>query len=260
MAGKRLIAEGGVPVIELKDVWKTYSMGEEKIHALRGFSITIHRNDYMSIVGPSGSGKSTLLHMLGLLDIPSQGQVLVDGKDISLMSENVRASLRGKKIGFVFQVFNLVPSLNALENVALPLMIQGIPRGEREEKAATVLKSLNMGDRLDHLPSELSGGQRQRVAVARALVNDPELILADEPTGNLDSKTGDELIKIFDNLHSQGRTLVIVTHDSDVARHAEEHVSILDGAVKEWQKVRGEKQPANTYLVESVRNHDKKKQ
>ncbi len=260
MAGKRLIAEGGVPVIELKDVWKTYEMGEEKIHALRGFSIAIHRNDYMSIVGPSGSGKSTLLHMLGLLDIPTKGQVLVEGEDISVMSENVRASLRGKKIGFVFQVFNLVPSLTALENVALPLMIQGIPRGEREEKAADVLKSLNMGDRLDHLPSELSGGQRQRVAIARALVNDPELILADEPTGNLDSKTGEDVIKIFDSLHSQGRTLVIVTHDADVAKHAEERVCILDGAVRDWQKGCGEKTPLNNYLEESVKNHDKKKQ
>lgn len=259
MAGKRLFAEGGVPVLELKDVWKTYTMGEEKIHALRGFSIAIHKNDYMSIVGPSGSGKSTLLHMLGLLDIPTTGQIFVDGEDISKTSEDHRAKLRGMKIGFVFQVFNLVPSLTALENVALPMMIQGIQKEEREEKAAKVLKSLNMGDRIDHLPSELSGGQRQRVAIGRALINDPELILADEPTGNLDSKTGDEVIKIFDELHSKGRTLVIVTHDADVAKHAEERVCILDGAVRDWQKGCGEKAPANGYLEENVKNHDTKK-
>jgi putative ABC transport system ATP-binding protein len=258
MAGKRLIAEGGTPVIELRDVWKTYEMGEEKIHALRGFSLSIHKNDYISIVGPSGSGKSTLLHMLGLLDIPSQGQIFVEGEDISKTSEDHRAKLRGMKIGFVFQVFNLVPSLTALENVALPMMIQGVSKTEREEKAAKVLNSMNMGDRLDHLPSELSGGQRQRVAIGRALVNDPELILADEPTGNLDSKTGEDVIKIFDNLHSQGRTLVIVTHDADVAKHAEERVCILDGAVRDWQKGCGDKSKPSEYLEENVKNHDNK--
>lgn len=221
-------------VLEMRNVWKTYTMGEEKIHALRDFSITIHRNDYMSIIGPSGSGKSTLLHMLGLLDVPSGGQVLINGMDISLMSENERAQARGMKIGFVFQVFNLVPSLTALENVALPMMIQGVPRKEREEKAAEILKGLNMGDRLNHLPSELSGGQRQRVAMGRALVNDPELILADEPTGNLDSKTGDEVVKLFDQLHEEGRTLVIVTHDLEVAEHADEQVHIRDGTVLKW--------------------------
>ncbi|MEM4272297.1 MAG: ABC transporter ATP-binding protein [Candidatus Bilamarchaeaceae archaeon] len=256
MAGKRMISEGGIPVLELKDVWKTYTMGEEQVHALRGFSIAIHKNDYMSIVGPSGSGKSTLLHMLGLLDVPTRGQVLVEGQDTSKMSENARARLRGKKIGFVFQVFNLVPALTALENVALPMMIQGVPKEEREEKAAQVLKSLNMGDRLGHLPSELSGGQRQRVAIGRALVNDPELILADEPTGNLDSKTGEEVIRIFDDLHSKGRTIVVVTHDAGVAKHAEERVCILDGAVKDWHRGCAEKAKAEEYLEESIRNHN----
>jgi len=222
------------PVLELRSVWKTYEMGQERIHALRDFNLMIDKNDYMSIVGPSGSGKSTLLHMLGLLDVPTKGRVFIDGKDISKLGADQLAVMRGKKIGFVFQVFNLVPSLTALENVALPMMIQSIPKREREEKAAEILKSLGMGDRLDHVPAELSGGQRQRVAMARALVNDPELILADEPTGNLDSKTGDEVVKIFDKLHKEGRTIVVVTHDADIAKHAKEQVYILDGTVKEW--------------------------
>lgn len=222
------------PVLELRDVWKTYSMGGEKIHALKEFSLEIHNNDYMSIVGPSGSGKSTLLHMLGLLDIPTRGHVILDGMDISRMSEDQRARARGMKIGFVFQVFNLVPSLSALENVALPLMIEGVKKREREKKASGILGKLGMGHRLDHLPSELSGGQRQRVAMARALVNDPELILADEPTGNLDSKTGEEVVKMFDSLHKEGRTIVVVTHDEGIAKHADERVYIVDGMVKEW--------------------------
>ncbi len=226
--------EKDLPILELKQVWKTYKMGEEKIHALRDFTLTIHHGDYMSIIGPSGSGKSTLLHMLGLLDVPTQGQVLIDGADVNLMSSDQLARVRGMKIGFVFQVFNLVPSLTAVENVALPMMIQGTPKKEREEKAAEILRGLNMGDRLDHLPSELSGGQRQRVAMARALVNDPELILADEPTGNLDSKTGDDVVRLFDTLHEEGRTLVIVTHDAEVAEHAEERVHIKDGTVLKW--------------------------
>ncbi|MBN2122566.1 ABC transporter ATP-binding protein [Candidatus Micrarchaeota archaeon] len=207
-------------------------MGEEEVHALCGFNLIVDDNDYMSIVGPSGSGKSTLLHMLGLLDVPTGGEIFIDGTPVSRLSENERATMRGKKIGFVFQVFNLVPSLTALENVALPMMIQGVSRQEREEKAARTLEGLGMGERLHHLPSELSGGQRQRVAMARALVNDPELILADEPTGNLDSKTGEEVVKLFDKLHKEGRTLIIVTHDPDIARHAKEQVHIRDGRVE----------------------------
>jgi putative ABC transport system ATP-binding protein len=223
------------PVLHLKNVWKTYTMGEEKIHALRDFNIMVDENDYMSIVGPSGSGKSTLLHMLGLLDVPTRGSVSMDGKDVSRMSTDQRAVLRGKKIGFVFQVFNLIPSLTALENVALPMMIQGIEKSEREEKAAKTLTRLGMGERLDHLPSELSGGQRQRVAMSRALINDPELLLADEPTGNLDSKTGQDVVKMFDQLHKEGRTIVVVTHDESIAKHADEQVYIVDGMVAEWK-------------------------
>lgn len=225
----------GNPVLELTNVWKTYEMGEEKVHALREFNLQVDPNDYMSIVGPSGSGKSTLLHMLGLLDVPTKGSVKIDGKDISKLSTDQRAVIRGKKIGFVFQVFNLVSSLTALENVALPMMIQGIPKEERENKAAEILTGLGMGERLDHLPMELSGGQRQRVAMSRALVNDPELILADEPTGNLDSKTGEEVVKIFDTLHKQGRTIVVVTHDNGIAKHAQEQVYIVDGMIKDWK-------------------------
>ncbi|MBD3398480.1 ATP-binding cassette domain-containing protein [Candidatus Micrarchaeota archaeon] len=223
------------PVLHLQDVWKTYTMGEEKVHALREFDLMIDDNDYMSIVGPSGSGKSTLLHMLGLLDVPTRGSVHIDGKDVSRMSTDERAVLRGKKIGFVFQVFNLVPSLTAVENVALPMMIQGAEKPEREEKAAKILDRLGMGERLHHLPSELSGGQRQRVAMSRALINDPELILADEPTGNLDSKTGQDVVALFDKLHKEGRTIVVVTHDESIAKHADEQVYIVDGMVKEWK-------------------------
>ena len=223
------------PVLELTNVWKTYEMGDEKVHALREFNLQIDPNDYMSIVGPSGSGKSTLLHMLGLLDVPTKGHVKIDGKDISRLSADERALIRGKKIGFVFQVFNLVSSLSALENVALPMMIQGIGKEERENKAAKVLDDLGMGDRLEHLPMELSGGQRQRVAMSRALVNDPELILADEPTGNLDSKTGEEVVRILDKLHKEGRTIVVVTHDQGIAKHADEQVYLVDGMVKDWK-------------------------
>ncbi|MBN2122295.1 ABC transporter ATP-binding protein [Candidatus Micrarchaeota archaeon] len=224
--------EGAGTVMELRNAWKTYRMGKEKVHALSDFSLKIHKNDYMTIVGPSGSGKSTLLHMLGLLDVPTRGSLLIGGRDISRMGIDERAIIRGRKIGFVFQVFNLVPSLTAIRNVALPMMIQGVPKQVREERAARILSSLGMGHRLDHLPSELSGGQRQRVAMARALVNDPELILADEPTGNLDSKTGEEVVKLFDKLHKDGRTLVVVTHDPSIARHGERTVWIKDGRIE----------------------------
>ncbi len=219
----------GSPVLQLEGIWKTYTMGGAEVHALRDFSMEVRAGEYISVLGPSGSGKSTLLHMMGLLDVPTKGQVLIDGIDVSEMGEDRRAGLRGKKIGFVFQVFNLVPSLTALENVALPLMIAGVRRDAREAKAAKALRELGMGDRLSHLPGELSGGQRQRVAIARALVNDPELVLADEPTGNLDTKTGDEVVRIFNELNAEGKTLIVVTHDEDIAEHAGRTVRIRDG-------------------------------
>ena len=219
----------GSPVLQLEGIWKTYTMGGAEVHALRDFSMEVRAGEYISVLGPSGSGKSTLLHMMGLLDVPTKGQVLIDGIDVSEMGEDRRAGLRGKKIGFVFQVFNLGPSLTALENVALPLMIAGVRRDAREAKAAKALRELGMGDRLSHLPGELSGGQRQRVAIARALVNDPELVLADEPTGNLDTKTGDEVVRIFNELNAEGKTLIVVTHDEDIAEHAGRTVRIRDG-------------------------------
>lgn len=222
-------------IIRLDRVCKFYRMGESRVDALRELSLTIHENDYMAIFGPSGSGKSTLLHIAGLLDIPSCGKVFVDGNDVSQLPENELARIRGKKVGFIFQVFNLVPSLTALENVALPMMIYDIPKYEREKRAEDLLRSLDMGNRLNHLPSELSGGQRQRVAIARSLANNPEVILADEPTGNLDSKTGDEVIEIFNQFHREGKTLVVVTHDPDIARNTDEIVRIRDGQIVEHE-------------------------
>lgn len=222
-------------IIRLESVWKTYTMGESPIHALRDFSLAVHEGDYMAIFGPSGSGKSTLLHMMGLLDVPTRGKIYVDEEDVSRLPENQLARIRGKKIGFIFQVFNLVPSLTALENVALPMMIYGVPKYEREKRAEELLVSLDMGNRLNHLPSELSGGQRQRVAIARSLANNPEVILADEPTGNLDSKTGEEVVEIFNRLDREGKTLVVVTHDPDIARNAEEIIRIRDGMLIEHE-------------------------
>lgn len=222
-------------LIRLENVCKYYQMGETKVEALKDFSMTIHENDYMAIFGPSGSGKSTLLHMMGLLDIPSSGKIFVDEVDVSEMPENQLARIRGKKVGFIFQVFNLVPSLTALENVALPMMIYDVPKYEREKRAEELLISLDMGNRMSHLPGELSGGQRQRVAIARSLANNPEVILADEPTGNLDSKTGEEVVEIFNRLHKEGKTLVIVTHDPDIARNSEEIVRIKDGQLLEHE-------------------------
>ncbi len=222
-------------IIRLENVCKFYQMGETKVEALKALSLAVHENDYMAIFGPSGSGKSTLLHMMGLLDVPSSGKVFIDEIDVSQMPENKLARIRGKKIGFIFQVFNLVPSLTALENVALPMMIYGVPKEEREKRAAKLLTSLDMGDRLKHLPSELSGGQRQRVAIARSLANNPEVILADEPTGNLDSKTGSEVVEIFNELHRQGKTLIVVTHDPDIARNTDEIVRIRDGQIVEHE-------------------------
>ena len=218
-------------ILELDDVWKTYTMGDVKVDALRGLSMKVMEKDYLSVMGPSGSGKSTLLHMVGLLDVPTKGEVLIDGEKVKTMSDDERADLRSNKLGFVFQVFNLVPSLTALENAALPLMIQGVPRAEREKKAEAVLVRIGMGDRVHHKPMELSGGERQRVAIARALVTDPAIILADEPTGNLDSKTGKEIIDLLDELNDEGRTIIVVTHDKEIAVRAERRIILRDGQV-----------------------------
>jgi putative ABC transport system ATP-binding protein len=220
-----------VPVLKLQDVSKKYVMGESTVYALREVNLDIHASEYTSILGPSGSGKSTMLHMLGLLDTPTTGKVFVDGIEVSRMSEDERAYIRGKKIGFVFQSYNLVNSLTAIENVMLPMIIYDVPKDVREERAYKLLEQLGMETRANHKPSELSGGQRQRVAIARALANDPSVILADEPTGNLDSKTGSEVVEIFNELNKKGKTLIVVTHDEDIAHNAKRIIRIKDGRI-----------------------------
>lgn len=228
-------------IVELEDVHKTYVMNDVVVHALRGVTLHVHKGEYVSILGPSGSGKSTLLHMMGLLDVPTKGKVYVDGVDSANMNEDEMAYVRGKKIGFVFQVFNLVPSLTALENVMLPMMIYDVDPEERKQKAYELLEQLDMENRALHKPMELSGGQRQRVAIARALANDPPIILADEPTGNLDSKTGDEVADIFDQLNLKGKTLIIVTHDEDIANHADRIIRIRDGKLHKLENTKRKK-------------------
>lgn len=219
-------------VLRLENIWKVYHMGEGvKVEALRGVNLAVRQNEFASILGPSGSGKSTLLHIIGLLDSPTSGKRFVDGTETSRMSEDEQARVRGRKIGFVFQTFNLVSSLTTIENVELPLLLQSIDPGTRKEKAARVLESVGLGERMDHFPNQLSGGQRQRVAIARALINDPEIVLADEPTGNLDSKTGHQILEIFKKLNKEGRTIVIITHDEYIAKVTDRIIRIRDGTV-----------------------------
>ena len=219
-------------VIELHDVWKTYPMGDTEVHALRGLDIHIKRKEFVSIVGPSGSGKSTLMNLVGCLDLPSKGHVYLDGKDISSLHESDLAQIRGRKIGFIFQTFNLIPTLTAQENVALPLLFQGVPEPQRLRRAAELLKLVDLENRMHHRPGELSGGQRQRVAIARALANDPEVILADEPTGNLDSKTGETIMHYINKLHrEEQKTIILVTHDAHLAKLGERVITLKDGKV-----------------------------
>lgn len=220
------------PVINIKDLSKTYVMGQTKVHALRGVDLTIDHNEYVALMGPSGSGKSTLMNLLGCLDSPTRGGYQLDGKDVAKMDDNELASIRNEKIGFVFQTFNLLPRQSTLENVALPLVYAGVSRSEREARAHEVLESVGLGDRTDHKPNELSGGQRQRVAIARALVNRPSIILADEPTGNLDTKTSIEIMEIFEQIQSRGNTVILVTHEPDIAEHAHRIVRLRDGEVE----------------------------
>ncbi|PIT84231.1 macrolide ABC transporter ATP-binding protein [Candidatus Micrarchaeota archaeon CG10_big_fil_rev_8_21_14_0_10_45_29] len=225
------MAKKGNIVLEMSGIRKAYQMGMVTVDALQGVDLVVHEGERLSITGPSGSGKSTLLHILGLLDRPSEGLMRIGGTDISTLSDNQLSYFRGKKIGFIFQAFHLVPSLSALGNVALPMMFYDVPREQREKRATEALESLGMGDRLHHLPSELSGGQRQRVAIARSLVNDPSILLADEPTGNLDSKSGEEVLKVFDDLHKDGRTLIVVTHDAHIANKSPRQVKLRDGRI-----------------------------
>ncbi|PTY08229.1 macrolide ABC transporter ATP-binding protein [Opitutaceae bacterium EW11] len=222
----------GSLVIEIDGVTKLYKMGTEIIHALRGIALKIHRNEYLAIMGPSGSGKSTLMNMLGCLDTPTAGHYEFNGKSVAHMEDDELAEIRNKEIGFVFQTFNLLPRSTALHNVELPLIYAGIPRQERLERAREALESVGLGGRMSHKPNELSGGQRQRVAIARALVNRPSIILADEPTGNLDSKTGVEIMDVFEQLYARGNTLIVVTHEEDIAQHARRIVRLRDGLIE----------------------------
>ena len=219
-------------LIETVDLWKTYVMGSEEIHALRGVSIQIERGEYVAIMGPSGSGKSTLMNLIGCLDTPSRGSYLLNGKQVGEMNDNELARIRNEEIGFVFQTFNLLPRATALRNVELPLVYAGIPAKDREARARGALETVELTSRTSHRPNELSGGQRQRVAIARALVNNPSILLADEPTGNLDSKTGVEIMGVFERLHRAGNTIVLVTHEADVAAYAYRTIHFRDGQVE----------------------------
>jgi len=216
-------------IIKLNNVHKDYLMGDSIIRALDGVDASVRKGDFIAIVGPSGSGKSTMMNMVGALDLATKGEIFLDGRDIEHLEESELAQIRGRKIGFVFQTFNLIPTLTALDNVMLPMLFQGISREERVNRGKELMKKVGLSERMYHLPSELSGGQRQRVAIARALANDPEVILADEPTGNLDSKTGKEILDMFIKLNKEGKTIIVVTHDSDIAKHARKVLKMKDG-------------------------------
>ncbi|MEE4198303.1 MAG: ABC transporter ATP-binding protein [Bacteroidales bacterium] len=223
-------------IIDIKDIIKYYYVGAETIKALRSVSVSINRNEYVAIMGPSGSGKSTLMNILGCLDTPTGGQYILNNKDVSHLDDDELAEIRNKEIGFVFQTFNLLPRYTALENVTLPLIYAGINKEERQEKAEKTLINVGLQDRITHKPNELSGGQRQRVAVARALVNNPSIILADEPTGNLDSKTSMDILNLFKQIHEMGNTIILVTHEEEVARHAHRIIRLKDGKIESDEK------------------------
>ena len=232
-----------MPLIEIADLWKTYDMGGERIHALRGVSLAVERGEYLAIMGPSGSGKSTLMNLIGCLDTPTRGVYRLSGRNVAELDDDDLARIRNREIGFVFQTFNLLPRATALRNVELPMVYAGARRRERERRALEALRMVELEDRVAHRPSELSGGQRQRVAIARALVNAPSIVLADEPTGNLDSRTGREIIALFRRLHDDGHTVVLITHEAGVAAHADRVVEIRDGQVEHDRRLQ---QPAVT--------------
>ena len=219
-------------LLELKNISRHYTLGTETVKALQSVSLSINKGEYIALMGPSGSGKSTLMNVIGCLDTPTEGNYILNGKEVSKMTENELAEIRNKEIGFIFQTFNLIPRSTALDNVALPLVYAGIGKNERNTLAEKALANVGLSDRIKHRPNELSGGQRQRVAVARALVNNPSIILADEPTGNLDSKTSEEIMVLFDEIHKQGNTIILVTHEEDIARHAHRIVRLKDGLVE----------------------------
>jgi putative ABC transport system ATP-binding protein len=235
-----LLAHDAVPaaLISMRDIWRTYQMGSEELHALRGVSFDVQRGEYVAIIGPSGSGKSTLMNLIGCLDTPSRGRYWINGKLVSDMDDDELARIRNKEIGFVFQTFNLLARATALHNVELPLIYAGISSGERHEMAKRSLTSVELTDRMTHRPNELSGGQRQRVAIARALVNHPSLLLADEPTGALDSHTSIEIMNLFEKLHAEGNTIIVVTHEHDIAERAHRVISIRDGQIEKDERIK----------------------
>jgi putative ABC transport system ATP-binding protein len=219
-------------LIHAEDLWRTYQMGAEEIHALQGVTFTVERGEYVAIMGPSGSGKSTLMNLIGCLDTPTRGTYVLRGKVVSKMNDDELAAIRNREIGFVFQTFNLLPRATALHNVELPLVYAGVPKEERLQQARRALDMVDLGSRVTHKPNELSGGQRQRVAIARALVMQPSILLADEPTGNLDSATGEEIMRLFEKLHHEGHTIILVTHERDVADHARRTIHLRDGRIE----------------------------
>ena len=225
-------AETNGVALELREIHKTYSMESVEVHALRGVSCAIDDNEYVAIMGPSGSGKSTLMNLIGCLDVATSGTYVLDGEDVSDLDDDELAEIRNRKIGFVFQTFNLIPRVDVLRNVELPLIYSGLSSSKRRERALEAIERVGLSDRIKHRPNELSGGQRQRVAIARALVNKPSIILADEPTGNLDSRTGEEILGVFEQLHGSGNTIVLITHEDDVARRAERIVRLRDGLIE----------------------------
>ena len=231
------LVDSGV-VICTEDLWKTYEMGAEQVHALRGITFEIRKGEYVAIMGPSGSGKSTLMNLIGCLDTPTKGKYWLAGRLVSELDDDELAYIRNKEIGFVFQTFNLLPRATSLHNVELPLIYNGTPAEERLERARQALQQVDLADRMMHKPNELSGGQRQRVAVARALVNKPSILLADEPTGNLDSQTGEEIMRLFARLHQQGNTIILVTHESDIAAHAHRIIRLRDGHIEKDERTR----------------------
>jgi putative ABC transport system ATP-binding protein len=224
------------PVIHTEDLWRTYQMGSEEIHALRGVSFEIQPGEYVAVMGPSGSGKSTLMNLIGCLDTPSKGRYVLRGQVVSEMNDDELAAIRNREIGFVFQTFNLLPRATALHNVELPLVYAGIPKEKRLQQAKRAIEMVDLTDRMTHKPNELSGGQRQRVAIARALVMNPSILLADEPTGNLDSQTGEEIMKLFERLHEKGHTIILVTHERDIAEHAHRTIHIRDGKIEKDER------------------------
>jgi len=220
------------PLIKITDIKRNFILGNEIVYVLKGINLEINKGEYVALMGPSGSGKSTLMNLLGCLDTPTSGRYVLNGKDVSQMKDDELAGIRNKEIGFVFQTFNLLPRTTALDNVALPMIYAGHSKSERNERAVEVLKQVNLADRMDHQPNQLSGGQRQRVAIARALVNRPSIILADEPTGNLDSKTSVEIMKLFGDIHAQGNTVILVTHEEDIAAYAHRVIRLRDGVIE----------------------------